>query len=221
MEVLLCLSVHHVVYVLGKEDAIDALLQSKIDVVLGDIIHQATDCIVVSAASYPKQSLVKGQLRSFISEHRELAAELDKFSTPGFGEVVVTNAYGLAAKRMIHTVGPAFEMPNSTALLRNCYTNSLEAMKDETLRSISFPVISTGNKEYPLEKAAHVAIDAVRSWMEEYVDNVDKVVFVLYPYNGNEYALYERLIPEYFPGFDKLRDSRGRTNLSRANAFGK
>lgn len=65
---------------------------------------------------------------------------------------------------IIHTVGPVGEKPE---LLRNCYLNSLNLAKENGLKSIAFPCISTGVYGYPNENAAHVALKAIREFLEK------------------------------------------------------
>ena len=65
---------------------------------------------------------------------------------------------------VIHTVGPRGEKPD---LLRSCYSASLDLMSKNKLRSIAFPCISTGIYGYPSEAACPVALDTVRTFLDQ------------------------------------------------------
>lgn len=73
-------------------------------------------------------------------------------------------------------------------------------MKENNLKSIAFPCISTGAYRYPNKKAAEVALSTVREWMdkeEEYVDKIDRVIFCLFM--AEDIDIYKKLMPVYFP----------------------
>ena len=67
------------------------------------------------------------------------------------GEAVSTSAGALPARRVIHTVGPVWRggSDGEAELLARAYTRSLECAREEGLRSIAFPAISTGAYSYP------------------------------------------------------------------------
>ena len=93
------------------------------------------------------------------------------------GEAVITSAGNLSAKYIIHTVGPIWMgggigEPN---LLENCHRECLQLAMENGVQSIAFPAISTGNFRYPLEKAAPVALNAVKQFIEQAQQNGDKV----------------------------------------------
>ena len=79
------------------------------------------------------------------------------------GNTVVTEAYDLPAKHVLHTVGPTNE---DHAALRRCYMSTLDRCRELGLRSVALCCVSTGIYGFPVEKAAHVALRAVREWLE-------------------------------------------------------
>lgn len=81
-----------------------------------------------------------------------------------FGEAKLTKGYKLPAKFIIHTVGPSKNNKNPD-LLKKCYVNSLNLAKENHIRSLAFPCISTGNYEFPPTEAAKIALNAVRLWL--------------------------------------------------------
>ena len=76
------------------------------------------------------------------------------------GEAKITKGYRLKARHVIHTVGPIYRngQHGEPELLENCYRNSLRLAKENRLRTIAFPSISTGVYGYPIEEAARIAI---------------------------------------------------------------
>lgn len=76
------------------------------------------------------------------------------------GEAKITKGYRLKARYVIHTVGPIYRggRHNESALLENCYRNSIKRAKEQGLKTIAFPSISTGVYGYPIEEAAEIAI---------------------------------------------------------------
>ncbi len=86
------------------------------------------------------------------------------------GQAKITKGYRLPAKHVIHTVGPVWNggKRNEAELLAGCYRNSLELAVKHGLHSIAFPAISTGIYGYPIEKAAEVAVQTVREFVEEH-----------------------------------------------------
>ena len=64
---------------------------------------------------------------------------------------------------MIHTVGPIWNggRNREEELLANCYFNSMKLARDNGIRSIAFPSISTGAYSFPVVLAAKIAVRTV------------------------------------------------------------
>lgn len=122
----------------------------------------------------------------------ELLAECRTLNGCATGEAKITGAYNLPCKYVIHTVGPIWHGGNrgEEELLRNCYVNSLTLAKENGIRSIAFPSISTGVYSYPLDQAAKVAMNAVKEFLEENPESFDLVEWVLF--GDAAYAAYEK-----------------------------
>jgi O-acetyl-ADP-ribose deacetylase (regulator of RNase III) len=82
------------------------------------------------------------------------------------GEARITPGFRLAAKFVIHTVGPVWHGggDGEAGLLESCYRRSLQLAHEHGLRSIAFPAISCGVYGYPLDLAVPVAMGAARAW---------------------------------------------------------
>ncbi len=110
------------------------------------------------------------------------------------GEAKITKGYDLPVKYVIHTVGPVWYggRRGEEQLLAGCYKNSLRLAVENGLRSVAFPSISTGNYGYPLNLAAKTAVNAVKQFLADNPDTVDRVVWVLF--DDKTLSAYEREI---------------------------
>lgn len=95
------------------------------------------------------------------------------------GHAVLTDAFALPAKYIIHTVGPIWQGggQNEALLLRNCYMNSLWTAEKNGCQSIAFPLISTGVFGYPKAEAMQIAVSTIRTFLLEHEMHVLLVVF--------------------------------------------
>ena len=94
------------------------------------------------------------------------------------GEAKITPGFNLPARFVIHTVGPVWHggQNGEAELLANCYLNSLKLAEENEVKSIAFPSISTGVFGYPIEKAARIAVETVRS-IDPDLKSVEEVIF--------------------------------------------
>ena len=105
------------------------------------------------------------------------------------GSAVATTGGSLAARWVIHTVGPVYSAsPQDRRLLASCHTESLRVADELGARSVAFPAISTGVYGYPLEEAAPVAIEAIRGASTR----VELVRFVLF--DDEAFGAFERAL---------------------------
>ena len=95
------------------------------------------------------------------------------------GEAKITKGYRLKARHVIHTVGPIYRngQHGEPELLENCYRNSLRLAKENRLRTIAFPSISTGVYGYPIEEAARIAIRTIDTFLKENPEIQHDVLF--------------------------------------------
>lgn len=109
------------------------------------------------------------------------------------GEVRITRGFDLPARYVIHTVGPVWNggQYGEAGLLANCYRNSLKLAEENGVRSIAFPSISTGVYGYPIEMAASVALETVRT-LEPGLKSVEEVIFCCY--SPRALAVYQSLL---------------------------
>ena len=109
------------------------------------------------------------------------------------GEAVITTAGNLPAKFVIHTVGPVWNggAYHEEALLSAAYSNCLKLSVANKVQSIAFPNISTGIYHFPKEKAAIIAVETVKDFLNTN-NAISKVIFVCF--DNENYDIYKRLI---------------------------
>ena len=96
------------------------------------------------------------------------------------GEVVVTPAFHLPAKYIIHTVGPAWWDGTRGEFedLAACYRKSLLLAEQLGCRSIAFPLISTGVYGFPRDRALAVALEEIADFLTESDSDMDVILVV-------------------------------------------
>jgi len=92
------------------------------------------------------------------------------------GEAVATPSFDLPCKFVVHAVGPVWGAgagSQEDELLASCYRASLRIAADLHCTSIAFPSISTGTYGFPVDRAAKVALGAIREGLAEYPEIAD------------------------------------------------
>ena len=114
------------------------------------------------------------------------------------GEAVITSAYNLPARYVVHTVGPIVDAPLGTRTipsgeqqqqLANCYSNCLRLAEEHHLASIAFCCISTGVFHFPNQLAAEIAVRTVCGYPRQSVKQVVFNVFL-----DKDKQIYEKLL---------------------------
>jgi len=109
------------------------------------------------------------------------------------GEAVITTGGNLPAKYVIHTVGPVWYggKNNEDELLANAYKNSLRLATEYEIKSIAFPNISTGVYGFPKQRAAEIAVNAVKDFFN-LTTLIKEVFFVCF--DEENYKIYQSLL---------------------------
>ncbi len=160
------------------------------NIIRDDITRLETDAIVNAAnSSLLAGGGVCGAIFSAAGAE-ELQRECDKIGYCGIGEAVITKGYKLKAGYVIHTVGPVYgENPKcEEQQLYSCYKNSLLLAKRKHLRSVAFPLISSGIYGYPKVEALEIATRAIKDFLNENEMDVYLVV-----YDQKAFKLSEKL----------------------------
>ena len=158
---------------------------TTIELIQGDIVCQEVDAVVNAAnPSLLGGGGVDGAIHRaggpLILEECQAIRSERGLCPPG--EAVFTYAGKLAAKYVIHAVGPVWQggAADEAKLLASCYRNVLCIAVKLCLRSVAFPSISTGAYGYPVEQAAAVALLEISSFLKAKAPVVKIVRFVLH-----------------------------------------
>jgi len=152
---------------------------NKIEAMQGDITKLELDAIVNAANT---SLLGGGGVDGAI--HRAAGPKLlEECKTIGgcpTGEARITKGYNLAAKYVIHTVGPIYKgKEEDSRYLTNCYQNSLRLAVENNISCIAFPAISCGVYGYPIQDASRIAIDTTCNFLKTN-ESIKKVDFILF-----------------------------------------
>jgi O-acetyl-ADP-ribose deacetylase (regulator of RNase III) len=122
----------------------------------------------------------------------ELEAACEAIGGCPTGEARVTPGFGLPTRWVIHTAGPVWRGGGAgeASLLSRCYRSCLEAASERGARSIAFPAISTGVYGFPRERAAAIALSAMRAYESRFA------LLVACCFNVPDALLYRRLLAQ-------------------------
>ena len=165
---------------------------SRIELRQGDITKLDVDAIVNAANSAlaPGGGVCGAIFRAAGAE--QLAAACRKLGGCATGDAKITPGFSLAARHVIHTVGPVYGggSRGEQEQLASCYRRSLEVAVENGVRSVAFPAISTGIFGYPFEPATEIALRTIAEFLGTH-DARERVVVVLF--GASDFALAQRL----------------------------
>jgi O-acetyl-ADP-ribose deacetylase (regulator of RNase III) len=166
----------------------------RIELIRGDITSLKVDAIVNAANN---SLLGGGGVDGAI--HRAagpgLLEECRKLDGCETGDAKITKGYNLDAQYIIHTVGP-FWMDGTSdehASLASCYQKCLQLAKDNNIRTIAFPGISTGVYGFPKDQAALIAVTETKRFINKN-SFPEKVLFVAF--DDDNYQSYQSLLSQ-------------------------
>ena len=150
-----------------------------ITIVKKSVTKLGTDAVVNAANEHLKAG--GGVCGTIFREagYEELEDACDDIMFCKTGSAVVTPAFALDAKIIIHAVGPIWSggKNQEPQLLYSCYMKSLELAKENECASIGFPLISAGIYGYPMDKAWTKALQACMDFEKRNADLEMKIVF--------------------------------------------
>jgi O-acetyl-ADP-ribose deacetylase (regulator of RNase III) len=120
----------------------------------------------------------------------ELLRECRTLDGCATGDAKITRGYRLAARHVIHTVGPVWQggASREAELLASCYRRSLTLALGYGLRTLAFPAISCGVYGYPMDLAAGIAIRECSKFADEH-EAIERITFALF--GAAALAVYE------------------------------
>ena len=174
----------------------------------GDITRLKVDAIVNAANSQmlgcfiPMHMCIDNQIHTYAGiqlreecSHKmeELRDQYGSHYEQPTSVPMITDAYNLPAKKIVHIVGPIVQgglSKRNEEDLKNCYKNTLDLCVENGLRSVAFCCISTGVFHFPNKRAAEMAVATVREWLKENQGKMDYVIFNVFKDEDKKY--YER-----------------------------
>lgn len=167
----------------------------------GDITTLMIDAIVNAANSamlgcfVPLHKCIDNAIHSASGTRLRLHCnEIMKGNLEKTGSCIITPAFNLPSKYVLHTVGPIIKdevSKNEEELLYKCYKTCLETAKNNNIKSIAFCSISTGEFRFPNELASSIAVKAVRDFLKNTGYNI-KIVFNVF--KDLDYKLYNNIL---------------------------
>ncbi len=138
----------------------------QIEVLLGDIFEQQVDAIVNPAhPSLLAGSGLCGEIfrragKIQLEKHCRLELQKINKNTLELGKAIITPAFNLPLKCIIHTAVPKFYQ-HGVDTLSDCYLNSILLAQKDSLESIAFPALGIGINQIPVEISAHKLTEAI------------------------------------------------------------
>ena len=148
-----------------------------------------------------------------------LLAERKKIGDISPGQAAATPAFGLSARHIIHTVGPAWVdgKHQEREILRSCYANSLALAAELDAQSIAFPLIATGVYGFPKDEALSIAMAEIGGFLLTHDMKVILVVFdrKAFELSGQLVGQIDEYIDEHGVGLARQTEYGGKYNRRR------
>lgn len=149
------------------------------EIVWNDIVKMKADAVVNSTNSEPfyvegvDYAIYTAAGTEELLEERKVIGKIEE------GTAVITPAFALKAKYIIHTVGPRYVDGNcgEKEMLDNCYKAVLSLASEYKCESIALPLISTGANKFPKWEGMQVALSAIGNFLQKESMKIYLVVF--------------------------------------------
>ena len=179
----------------------------------GDITRLAVDAIVNAANSQmlgcfiPMHTCIDNCIHTFAGVQlrnecdRQMKTLRSKYGSNYEQPTAIpllTDAYNLPAKKIIHIVGPIVNgilTAKHEKLLADCYKNTLDLCRENGLKTVAFCCISTGVFSFPNKRAAEIAVETVKQWLTENPGKIDRVIFNVF--KDEDKDIYSKILSEY------------------------
>ena len=191
------------------------------NIVRNDLTNMHADAIVNTAN--PQPTIGSG---ADSEVHRKAGRNLlrarKKIGDIPYGDAVITPAFDLNAKYVIHTAAPYWQggNQNEISLLERCYTQCLLLAVKHHCKSIAFPLLSSGNQGFPKDIALQTAVGAFSQFLLKHDLLITLVVF-----DNQSFLLSEKLYQSVQSFIDdtyvreKSFEEYGDENIRRRHRF--
>lgn len=164
------------------------------EVIKDNIVNMKVDAIVNSANQYmAKGAGICGAI--FNAAGTELEEECEKIGSIETGKAIITGAYNLPCKKIIHVLAPKYYLneANREEKLKSCYIEIIELSEKEKFKNIAIPCIGMGIYKWPIELGAKIAVETAINSLSNNT-SIEKIYFVC----GTEvqYEMYHHFINE-------------------------
>jgi O-acetyl-ADP-ribose deacetylase (regulator of RNase III) len=168
--------------------------KNRIGLIKGDITALDVDAIVNAA----NNSLLGGggvDGAIHCAAGPDLLIECEALNGCETGQAKITKGYHLKARHIIHTVGPVWYggYKDEHTLLASCYQSSLSLARENKIKTIAFPGISTGIYGFPKDLAALIAVNETKRFLTKN-KYPEKVIFVAFA--EENYETYRKLLEQ-------------------------
>ena len=181
------------------------VIRNGLSIWQGDITRLAADAIVNAANSQmlgcfiPMHTCIDNCIHTFagVQLRAECSRQMDRlkgiygmdYEQPT-AVPLLTDAYNLPAKKVIHITGPIVQYrltPDLERDLADCYRNTLDMCAENGLKSAAFCCISTGVFHFPNDRAAEIAVQTVDQWLAGHPGKMDRVIFNVFKDEDRKY----------------------------------
>ncbi|KAJ6244514.1 poly [adp-ribose] polymerase [Anaeramoeba flamelloides] len=175
---------------------VNNLINKKVALLMGNSASLAIDAVQNSA----NIGLLHGGggINSLIHKVGgiKLTQECKKLSPVQSGNTVLTKAYNLPSKYVLHTVGPSNKDPD---LLRKAYKSLFQIVKEkDDISTVGLCAVAVGTYGFPIDLATNIALEITRDWLEKNSDSIELITFVVN--DKRVFDCYQELmIKLYFP----------------------
>lgn len=140
----------------------------QIEILLDDIFEQQVDVIVnpahpsLLAGSGLCGEIFKRAGKKQLENYCLIELQKTSRSTLELGQAIITPAFNLSFKRIIHTAVPKFYQ-HGIDTLSDCYLNSILLAQNNKLKSVAFPALGIGINQIPVEISAQKLAEAINN----------------------------------------------------------
>ncbi|MCF7931905.1 MAG: macro domain-containing protein [Acholeplasmataceae bacterium] len=178
-------------------------------IIRNDLAKMHVDVIVNSTRRRPIMGYATDRYLHEIAGPK-MMDERKRYGVLETSQAIITKGYGLPSDYVIHTVGPTYSdgKQGEAQALFNTYMNVLELARKQSVRTIAFPLISSGTFCFPKEQAFEIAISAFKIFLQTSEMDIYLVVYDDISYAISKARIHdvkEYLGHHYYPGKDPFK----------------